>query len=157
MFRPLPMLAAIAFGALAVSATAHSQPQPKTAPKSGSTNPQPQPTDLAVTAVSIQPSADRVTVTVRFDSRIGLRGVPVKLTVAGGGRVQFEKTERVDMPLNSTHTVTFKVPFDAIKGRIPQPPLQAVRFLTVTATVDPDGTIGEDNETNNKLVRIVTF
>lgn len=163
MFRPLPMLAAMTFSALALTATARSQPQPKSLPKaSSSTNPRgerfpDQPADLTIAGLTIQQSADRVAVAVRFDARIGLRGVKVRLTVAGGGQVRFERTQLVDMPLNSTQTVTFKVPFEGIKAQIPQEPFQAVRFMTITATADPDDAVGEGDETNNKVIRIVPF
>lgn len=154
MFRPLPALAAMTLSALALTATARSQPLPKSASKGSALS---QPTDLSVTGLAVGEATDRVTVQVRFDSRIGLRGVKVRLTVAGGGQVRFERTQLVDMPLNSTQAVTFKVPLAGIKAQIPPEPFQAVRFLTVTATVDPDNAVSEDNEGNNTKLRLITF
>jgi hypothetical protein len=116
----------------------------------------PQPADLVLVNMQINEAAKTVAVTVRLEARIGLRGVPVRLTVSGAGATLFDQTKSVDMPLNTTKTVTFtNVNIAAFKAQVAQQPLQAARFLSVSAKVDPANTIPEGNEGNNLFFRIL--
>jgi hypothetical protein len=118
--------------------------------------PSPPPADLKMLNVQINEAAKTVAVTIRFESRIGLRGVPVRLTVSGSGGALFDQTKAIDMPLNTTKTLTFtNVDIPAFRAQVAQNPLQAVRFLSISAKVDPDNTISEGNEANNLFFRIL--
>ncbi len=124
----------------------------------GGKGPQPTPpqADLKMLNVQINEAAKTVAVTIRLEARIGVRGVPVRLTVSGSGGTLFDQTKALDMPLNTTKTVTFtNVDIAAFRAQVAQNPLQAVRFLSISAKVDPDNAIGEGNEANNLFFRIL--
>ena len=127
--------------------------------KGGGKGPQPNPppADLKMLNVQINEAAKTVAVTVRLEARIGLRGVPVRLTVSGSGGTLFDQTKAIDLPLNTTRTVTFtNVNIPAFRAQLAQNPLQAVRFLSISAKVDPANTIQEGNEANNLFFRILS-
>jgi hypothetical protein len=125
---------------------------------SGGKGPQPTPpADLKLLNVQINEAAKTVVVTVRLEARIGVRGVPVRLTVSGSGGTLFDQTKAIDLPLNTTKTMTFtNVDIPAFRAQVAQNPLQAVRFLSISAKVDPDNAIQEGNEANNLFFRILT-
>ena len=107
--------------------------------------------------MQINEAAKTVTVTVRLEARIGLRGAPVRLSVSGNGGTLFDETKTVDLPLNTTKTVVFtNVDIAAFKAQVAQNQLQAVRFLSISAKVDPANTISETNEGNNLFFRILS-
>ena len=154
------ILPAILLATLTVApATAQTRPV-----RPASTDPRPdndrrpaeQPADLTLVSLRIDESKKIVEVTVRLEARIGVRGVPVRLRIAGGGETLFDNTQKLDMPLNATRKVTFtKVDFPRFRAAVAAQPLQALSFLSVTATVDPAHTIGEANEGNNTQIRIL--
>ncbi|MBA4186437.1 MAG: hypothetical protein C0467_00315 [Planctomycetaceae bacterium] len=131
-------------------------PQPVAQSGSSSKSPETVPTDLAVTTMNISNATKKVAVTVTFESRIGVRQVPVRLRVAGGGSIRFDQTKKADMALNSTNVIVFNVDLATIASSLPPAtnPLLP-RFLSVTATVDPENAITEVSEQNNTITRII--
>lgn len=119
-----------------------------------------QPVDLVLVNMQINEAAKTVTVTVRLDgpqNRPGLASVPVRLSVAGGGTTLFSLTQSINgLNMGQTKQITFtKVDFPAMRAQVAQQPLQAARFLAVSAKVDPANLVGEANEANNLFFRIV--
>ena len=120
----------------------------------------PQPVDLVLVNMQINEAAKTVTVTVRLDgpqNRPGLASVPVRFAVAGGGATLFSLTQSINgLNMGQTKQITFtKVDFAAMRAQVAQQPLPAVRFLSVTAKVDPANLVGEASEANNLALRIL--
>ena len=148
---------ALALAVLTLSTgTAPAQTRGSSTGKGGPSVPQ---VDLVLVNAQINESAKTVTVTVRLDgpqNRPGLAAAPVRLTVSGGGETFIDQTKTTELPMNATRTITFtNVNVAAIKAQVGQQPMQAVRFVSVAAKVDPQNAVGEGNEGNNTFLRIL--